>query len=63
MDGFLTLAQVMKRYDKTYTQVRYATATGRLVGQKFGWSWVYPEKYLPDKWPQPPRKMKARRER
>lgn len=63
MEGFLTLAQVMKKYNKTYTQVRYATETGRLMGQKFGWSWIYPTEQLPDTWPEPPRKLKLRREK
>lgn len=47
----LTTHQVMKKYRKTYTQVRYATEVGRLKAEKVGWVWVYPIKDLPETWP------------
>jgi hypothetical protein len=59
--SYLTLNEVMKKYGKTYTQVRYATETGRLTGVKMGWTWFYPEETLPQEWPEPPRNMRVRR--
>ena len=59
--GYLTLRQVMKKYGKTYTQVRYATQTNRLKGVKIGWQWLYPQSLLPEEWPETPRKQKGER--
>ena len=47
----LTLAQVMKKYKKSYTQVRYATEQNLLKGQKVGWIWIYSAEDLPEEWP------------
>lgn len=60
---YLTLKEVMLRYNKSYTQVRYATETRRLHGQKVGWTWIYPVKDLPNDWPDTLRPYRrARRE-
>jgi len=60
---FLTLREVMEKYDKSYTQVRYATETNRLIGKKVGWGWIYPIESLPPVWPDTLRKYrKVRRE-
>lgn len=59
----LTVQEVMKKYGKTYTQVRYATETGRLKGIKIGWVWMYNPRALPDKWPETKRKYTKRGER
>lgn len=56
-ENFLTLRQVMKKYGKTYTQVRYATETGRLRAVKMGWQWFFQEDELPESWPEAPRKQ------
>lgn len=48
---YATLKEVMDKYDKTYVQVRYATETNRLIGEKVGWQWIYPREHLPDVWP------------
>jgi hypothetical protein len=55
---YITLQQVMRRYDKTYTQVRYATETHRLTAIKAGWQWLYPVGQLPSEWPEAPRNIK-----
>jgi hypothetical protein len=59
----LTVQQVMKKYNKTYTQVRYATETGRLKGIKIGWVWMYNPRSLPAEWPETKRKYTKRGEK
>lgn len=54
-EGYLTTAEVMKKYKKTYTQVRYATGQGRLQAEKVGWIYIYPVAQLPEHWPESPR--------
>lgn len=56
--NYLTLRETMEKYNKTYTQIRYATITNRLKGTKIGWTWIYPVEHLPEAWPETPRKYK-----
>jgi hypothetical protein len=60
MKKVLTIREVMRKYDKTYTQVLYAVSTGRLVAIKVGWIWLFPPDKLPNTWPEPNRKHKKR---
>lgn len=50
----------MTKYGKTYTQVKYATDTGRLKGIKVGWVWVYNPRTLPKEWPETKRRYTKR---
>ncbi len=58
----ITMKEVMEKYGKSYTQVRYATETGRLQGIKVGWIWTYDADTLPEEWPETERKYTRRGE-
>lgn len=61
MSNYIQFREVMKKYKKTYSQVKYAVETGRLEAEKIGWVWIFDVGKLPSEWPQPPKLLKAKR--